>query len=322
MASTMNTVSKTPVTKNTKKSNKGVAPTPVVQADASASVVSAPVVASATVASAPVVSTTVASAPVVSATVVSATVASAPVVQTGASKKPRGKKAVSETVAPVVASAPVVAPVATATTPVVAKKPRGKKVVAEPTATLETSAKPTKRTRKTPATATDGVVASASAVVAPKQRGRGKKVVTEASPSDAVPATTAPVVAEDEEDSSTRSFKVQLPGNEEYVGRFTGLTPYQAANKALSKYFRENKTLKTEITFSIRESTRGSKRSTYTYNGKREKLDNPVKYSIKNLNGEAREIVKEYKNKLVKVKKTENTAEATPATVVEPSPAS
>ena len=320
MASTMNTVSKTPVTKNTKKSNKGVAPSPVVQADASAPVASAPVVASATVASAPVVAPVVASA-----TVASATVASAPV----ASKKPRGKKAVSETVAPVVASAPVAsAPVvsATATTPVVAKKPRGKKVVAQPTATLEASAKPTKRAKKatTTATATDGAVASASAVVAPKQRGRGKKVVTEASPSDAVPATatTAPVVAEDEDDSSTRSFKVQLPGNEEYVGRFTGLTPYQAANKALSKYFRENKTLKTEITFSIRESTRGSKRSTYTYNGKREKLDNPVKYSIKNLNGEAREIVKEYKNKLVKVKKTENTAEATPATNVEPSPAS
>ena len=106
-----------------------------------------------------------------------------------------------------------------------------------------------------------------------------------------------------------RSFKVLLPGNQEFIGRYTGLTPYQAANKALSKFFRENKTIKTtnnEITFSIRESTRGSKRSTYTYNGTREKLENPVKYSINGLDGNAREIVKEYKNKLTKVKKSEN----------------
>ena len=33
------------------------------------------------------------------------------------------------------------------------------------------------------------------------------------------------------------------------IGRFTGLTPYQAANKALSKYFRETKKPKSEIQF-------------------------------------------------------------------------
>ena len=111
---------------------------------------------------------------------------------------------------------------------------------------------------------------------------------------------------ETEIEKGVRSFKVQLPGTEDYIGRYTGLTPYQAANKALSKYFRENKTVKTsktEIIFSIRESTRGSKRSTYTYNGKREKLETPVKYSINGLDGNAREIVKEYKNKLTKIKK-------------------
>ena len=103
-----------------------------------------------------------------------------------------------------------------------------------------------------------------------------------------------------------RSFKVQLPSDELFVGRFTGLTPYQAANKALSKYFRENKTIKTEITFSIKESTRGSKRSTYVYSGKREKLGTPVRYSINGPDGVAREIVKEYKNKLTKVKKSDS----------------
>merc|ERR1711976_525292 len=64
-----------------------------------------------------------------------------------------------------------------------------------------------------------------------------------------------------------RSFKVRLPGNDSFEGRFTGLTPYQAANKALSKYYRETDKPKKQIQFTIRESTRGSKRSLYTYNG-------------------------------------------------------
>ena len=98
-----------------------------------------------------------------------------------------------------------------------------------------------------------------------------------------------------------RSFKVQLPGSETFEGRFTGLTPYQAANKALSKYYRENKKPKKQIRFTIRESTRGSKRGLYTYNGQREKLKTPVEYSIK----DGRVITKKYKNKLVKVKKAE-----------------
>jgi len=112
-----------------------------------------------------------------------------------------------------------------------------------------------------------------------------------------------------EDDSTThknvRSFKVMLPDAEAFIGRFTGLTPYQAANKALSKYYRENKKPKADIQFSIRESTRGSKRSTYTYKGGRQKLDEPVKYTISNENGESRDIIKNFKNRLTKVKKSE-----------------
>ena len=110
-----------------------------------------------------------------------------------------------------------------------------------------------------------------------------------------------------ESEKSVRSFKVMLPGTDNFVGRFTGLTPYQAANKALSKYYRETKKPKQDIQFSIRESTRGSKRSTYTYNGARVKLEEPVKYTISN-NGEDREIVKKFKNRLTKVKKSELSA--------------
>lgn len=122
-------------------------------------------------------------------------------------------------------------------------------------------------------------------------------------------AAQKPTVTKKEEkagsDKSVRSFKVMLPGTDNFVGRFTGLTPYQAANKALSKYYRETKKPKQDIQFSIRESTRGSKRGTYTYNGARLKLDEPVKYTISNTDGENREIVKKFKNRLTKVKKSE-----------------
>jgi hypothetical protein len=98
-----------------------------------------------------------------------------------------------------------------------------------------------------------------------------------------------------------RSFKVKLPESEKYEGRFTGLTPYQAANKALSKFFRESNKPDAEITFSICESTRKSKKSTYTYVGKRVQLEIPVKYKIQ----DGREIVKNFKNTLKKVKKSD-----------------
>ena len=122
----------------------------------------------------------------------------------------------------------------------------------------------------------------------------------------AVPEVEADADGEVDGDIKTRSFKVQLPGEELFAGRFTGLTPYQAANKALSKYFR---TLETDanddvqVNFSIKESTRGSKRHTYTYRGNRLKLEKPITYTIKSLNGEERVITKQYKNQLIKIKK-------------------
>ena len=160
----------------------------------------------------------------------------------------------------------------------------------------------------------------AAATPAPtKQKGgarrRGKKQA--AAPAAAAPVTETVTATETEQVTEaftetatatetpggrrTRSFKVLLPNATEYEGRFTGLTPYQAANKALSKYYRETNKPKKEIQFSIRESTRGSKRSVYTYNGRREKLKTPVEYSIK----DGRTIVKHYKNRLTKVKKAE-----------------
>ena len=101
-------------------------------------------------------------------------------------------------------------------------------------------------------------------------------------------------------DHRVRSFKVCFPDTNDFNGRFTGLTPYQAANKALSKYFRETENYASEIEFSICESTRKSKKSKYTYIGCRQKLDVPVTYKI----ADGREIVKNFKNSLRKIKKT------------------
>lgn len=112
----------------------------------------------------------------------------------------------------------------------------------------------------------------------------------------------------------TRSFKVMLPESEAYEGRFTGLTPYQAANKALSSYYKgckkNNVTAQSELEFSIRESTRGSAHKVYTYRGARVPLDTPVEYTIKQQDGTERVITKEYKNRLTKVKKADLQASA------------
>lgn len=107
----------------------------------------------------------------------------------------------------------------------------------------------------------------------------------------------------EESDKLIRSFKVKLPNKEEFEGRFTGLTPYQAANKALSKYFREVDDPNGEVTFCIIESTRKSKKTVYTYIGKRYKLEVPVVYKIQ----DGREIVKNFKNSLKKIKKADLT---------------
>ena len=138
------------------------------------------------------------------------------------------------------------------------------------------------------------------------QKGAGKKVAKKQKVVKKVAKKVAKKVVVNVVKSvkKQRSFKVKLPTSEVYEGRFTGLTPYQAANKALSKYYRENKKMKKKILFSIKESTRGSKRLVYHYNGHREKLKVPVEYAIKS-GDETRVITKNFKNRLTKIKKAE-----------------
>lgn len=157
-------------------------------------------------------------------------------------------------------------------------------------------------------TATAKVTKIASKKAAPKKKvikSAAKKVNSKAVAKKAVAKKTTVTTTVTK---SVRSFKVRLPGSDSFEGRFTGLTPYQAANKALSSYYRTNLTAKqkgAKITFTIKESTRGSKKNEYTYNGKREKLATPVTYPIEQPNGEVRMITKAFKNRLTKVKKAE-----------------
>jgi hypothetical protein len=226
--------------------------------------------------------------PVAATPVVDTSVSATPVVET---KQKGGRKAKTVEAAPVVAAPVVAAPVVAApvvAAPVVAETKKGK--------------------GKTVAPAVVATVAPVAAVVAetPVQKGKKQKAVkAEASPAAVVTVTVTDAenqVPAELSERHVRSFKVKLPNKEEFEGRFTGLTPYQAANKALSKYFRETETPSAEITFSICESTRKSKKSVYTYVGKRQKLDVPVTYKIQ----DGREIVKNFKNSLKKVKKSDS----------------
>lgn len=146
------------------------------------------------------------------------------------------------------------------------------------------------------------VAKSKQAVEGSEQKVVAKKRVKK----ETKPETEAEIENEESSDRRVRSFKVKLPDKEDFEGRFTGLTPYQAANKALSKYFRETENPKKEITFIICESTRKSKKAVYTYIGKRYQLEVPVKYTIQ----DGRVIVKNFKNSLKKVKKVDLTGGA------------
>ena len=164
--------------------------------------------------------------------------------------------------------------------------------------------KPTARKAKAKAVPVDGEVATES-VVKPKKAVQKKAKASDTTEEPQETQEGGENVSSNEK--LIRSFKVLLPDKEEYEGRFTGLTPYQAANKALSKYFRENKDVENianTITFQICESTRKSNKHEYKYTGSRVKLEVPVSYTLT----DGKVISKYFKNILKKVKKTEPVA--------------
>ena len=107
-----------------------------------------------------------------------------------------------------------------------------------------------------------------------------------------------------EEEVQKRSFKVKLDANTPAYGRFSGVSPYQAANKALSginkKKAEDGEDPEQEITFYLIESTLYSKKNVHQYRGRRIKLDEPVEYTVGDTT-----ITKYFKNALKKIKKDE-----------------
>ncbi|AYV78166.1 MAG: hypothetical protein Edafosvirus6_15 [Edafosvirus sp.] len=87
-------------------------------------------------------------------------------------------------------------------------------------------------------------------------------------------------------------------------GRFCGLKPKQAANKAFTSLIKSNKYKNGEdVKFKIQECTRGSKKRQFTYSGKRTKLDNPIHIQIGSaVNGNAKIITYNYSNEIQKIK--------------------
>lgn len=122
------------------------------------------------------------------------------------------------------------------------------------------------------------------------------------------PAKVAKAVEKEVDESDVkkknRSFKVKLSDDGELYGRYNGDSPYQAANKALSEIIRNkvkaNEKVDGDISFFLVESTKGSTKKTHQYVGKRVQLENPVKYKVGD-----QEIIKNFKNILKKVKRTE-----------------
>ena len=201
-------------------------------------------------------------------TVVAAPVVAAPVVEQKAGSKTKGlvkNKAV--VVEPVVVEPVVIEPVVVE--PVVQKAGGKGKAPAKKNAKAENapvvvaveqaagdSKKPNARKAKAKAVPVDGEVAT-EAVTKPKKATPKKVKASDTTEDPQETLEGGEIISSNEK--LIRSFKVLLPEKDEYEGRFTGLTPYQAANKALSKYFRENKNVENianTITFQICESTR------------------------------------------------------------------
>ena len=103
--------------------------------------------------------------------------------------------------------------------------------------------------------------------------------------------------------SKSRSFKVKISDSSKFRGRYTGISPYQAANKALSEIIRQKvksgENIKGNINFMLMESTKNSKNKIHHYSGKRNKLKKAIEYTTKSGNV----VKKEYKNILKKIKK-------------------
>lgn len=106
-----------------------------------------------------------------------------------------------------------------------------------------------------------------------------------------------------ETDKKTRYFKCMIDG--ECSGRYTGVKPKQAANKAFTAIIRSNGGSESSVgkpfKFEIVECTRGCRKKSFKYEGLRVKLDNPL--IVKIGKGDAtKQITYKFTNRITKEK--------------------
>ena len=111
-----------------------------------------------------------------------------------------------------------------------------------------------------------------------------------------------------EEVTKRRYFKCSsVGGNDGVFGRYAGLKPKQAANKAFTAIIKANGGNTTCVgkpfKFTLMECTRGSRCKVHSYEGVRTQLQTPVVVTIKSNDGQhVKNIEYKYVNKVKKIK--------------------
>jgi|TARA_B000000475_G_scaffold271541_1_gene269641 hypothetical protein len=77
-----------------------------------------------------------------------------------------------------------------------------------------------------------------------------------------------------------RTFTVESSNIQKSGGRYTSKTPNAAAKKAASQLFKKAAKSKTQITFELRETTKGEDKKIHKYTAKRVKLAKPKVITI------------------------------------------
>lgn len=169
---------------------------------------------------------------------------------------------------------------------------------------------------------TSTVVAPVAAVVVPVKEKKVKKEKKEAKQAGAGAEVVAEADAED--DKRQRYFKCCYNGED--FGRYSGLKPKQAANKAFTsllnklaeqsggasmnkeqKKTEKEKYLNRNFRFEMVECTRGGNKKRSLYGGERTALATPIHVPIKSATGDKKTITYRFTNKLKKVKEAEET---------------
>jgi hypothetical protein len=187
------------------------------------------------------------------------------------------------------------------------KKTTAKKVATEkPVAAKKTATKKEKAVDEKPVATKKAATKKAATKKAVTKKAATKKAATKKVATKKVVAKKVADVADDADEQvpgekKNRHFKCIY--EDVVFGRFSGSKPKQAANKALTSLVKSHNIVD-EISFSIIECTRGSKRKTHNYRGKRVKLEEPMVVNVGS--GEnMKQITYNFNNDLHKLKANE-----------------